>query len=97
MKTKEEVIKESNTGDYKFDGLLQELTLLAVYAQKIGYGFGVKDIMAIGYMCGKYDVKSLFDEADLRRGIDEYDKTDELHLFDTIAECFMDMLDYKPS
>jgi len=50
-----------------------------------------QDIFAIGYLCGKYNIERLEDTPELQKAIEEYDKTDDLMLLDTIAETLSDL------
>lgn len=56
------------------------------------YSFGSKDIFALGYMCGKYDVDCLINNQEkVINACTEYDKTDDLMLLDTIGETLIDL------
>lgn len=50
------------------------------------------DLFALGYLCGKYDVKKLFDNQDeVIEACRKYDETDDLELLDTIGETLIDL------
>lgn len=72
-----------------------DLELYLKYARAKDYCFTIQDAFAIAYMAGQSDLKTLFDEKTLRKAITKYDKTDPTNRFDTVAETFMDLLDYK--
>jgi len=72
--------------------LLEDVHKISVKAAGDGYGIGARDYFALGYMCGKYGVERLYDnQEEVIKGCQEYDKTDELALLDTIGETLIDM------
>ena len=65
---------------------------LVARAHDLGYIFCSSDVFAIGYMAGKYGLETLLrDNKKLIEAIEEYDKTDDLGLLDTISETFKDL------
>lgn len=51
-----------------------------------------RDIFAIGYMCGKFDLKRLINNRrNVRQSCEKYDKNDDLALLDTIEEVLVDL------
>lgn len=53
---------------------------------------GYTDIFALGYVAGKYGLSKLIDnEEEVIKACEEYDKTDNLGLADTVKECLMDL------
>lgn len=72
--------------------LVEDFKVLKERAMARGYMLTFDDVFAIGWMCGKYDVKELLNNKEaLAKACEEYDKTDPLQLFDTIKEVFMDL------
>ena len=56
------------------------------------YGFGYRDIFALGYMAGKYNLTKIIDNQDeLIEACRKYDETDDLGLLDTIGETLIDL------
>lgn len=56
------------------------------------YSISKDDIFAIGYLCGKYNLKKLYNnQNEVIEACREYDETDDLELFDTIGETLIDL------
>jgi hypothetical protein len=56
-----------------------------------GYGIGPDDYFALGYLAAKYGLENFDDVEKLNQACEEYDKTDELMLLDTIKETLIDL------
>lgn len=72
--------------------LSQDMEEILIKAKEEGYSIGAKDIFAIGYMAGKYNITKLKDnQEEVIKACQEYDKTDDLALLDTIGETLIDL------
>jgi hypothetical protein len=72
--------------------LLNDLVTMIVSANKKGYSFGAKDIFALGFLAGKYNLDKIIDNKQaVEEACDKYDETDELKLLDTIKETLSDL------
>ena len=73
--------------------LLLDLIEIEKRAKKKGYIFTHEDTFALGYMLGKYQgITKIIDNDDtIHWACEEYDKTDDLELLDTISETLIDL------
>lgn len=77
---------------YSKEKLMQDLQQLIEKARNQSYSLGPTDIFALGYLAGKYHLEGFLDNQDqLLPACDEYDKSDDLKLLDTIKETLMDL------
>lgn len=103
MKTREQIVKELNyhgtsvgVSDDDTSQFSHDMYLLISYAEMKYHHIGLADTLAIGYMAGQSDLKAIFNnEEELRKAIIRYDKDDITNLSDTVAELFIDLLNYK--
>jgi hypothetical protein len=100
MKTKKQIVREVRKKmdyDFYFNGedIGNDINLYLAYALSEGYRITNADIMAISYMAGQSNLRTLFDEKALRKAIDKYDKVDAINRFDTVGETFHDLLGYE--
>lgn len=72
--------------------LSEDLETIASKAFKTGYHFSPRDVFALGYLCGKYNLKKILkNQEKVINACKEYDKTDDLMLLDTIGETLIDL------
>ncbi len=72
--------------------LLKDINYLVMTANKQNYLITPKDIFAIGYLAGKYGLKQIVNNQDhVIYACQQYDKTDDLGLLDTIGETLIDL------
>lgn len=107
MKTRQEVVDEINKiqlkkGEREYyessvgSQLGNDLRLFFNYAVTQDYSISAYDCLAIGCMCGMSpELTTIFDEVALQKAIEKYDEQDSMNRFDTVAETFIDLLDFK--
>jgi hypothetical protein len=72
--------------------LLKDIDELIDRSRKESYGFGGRDIFAIGFVAGKYGLTKLINnKEEVIKACEAYDETDDLKLLDTVKECLMDL------
>lgn len=81
--------------EYK-NTLLYSLNEYLKLAHEKKYLISESDVFAIGFLCGKYDLKKFMyngalNRKKLERACEEYDKTDAVGINDTIKETFSDL------
>ena len=76
---------------YSKEELSNDVRKFVTKAKAEDYILLASDIFALGYLCGKYNIERLEDTPELQKAIEEYDKTDDLMLLDTVAETLSDL------
>jgi len=72
--------------------LAKDLSTLVIESWKVGRSFSPIDVFAIGYIAGKYGLDKLIDNQNVvLDACEEYDKTNDLKLPDSIKETLMDL------
>lgn len=77
---------------YKHKELIEDFTKIIKKTREEGYFITSQDIFALGYLAAKYDLTRFTENQEaVIKACAEYDKTDDLCLYDTIAETLIDL------